>query len=85
MLAAELMLVPHEAWAGDRNGNQGSRQQSYRQAPSRDGPGVGGYSSTLSDIWGPAEMPPAPKDFGPHFDFQPEPLSGGLSHDPYPN
>jgi hypothetical protein len=30
-------------------------------------------------------MPPAPKDFGPHFDFPPEPLSGGLTHDPYPN
>lgn len=48
-------------------------------------PGVGGTSLTLSDVWGPAEMPPAPKDFGPHFDFPPEPLSGGLSHDPYPN
>ena len=40
---------------------------------------------TLSDVWGPAQMPPAPKDFGPHYDWQPEPLSGGLSHDPYPN
>ncbi len=24
--------------------------------------GVGGYSMTLSDVWGPAKMPPAPKD-----------------------
>jgi hypothetical protein len=47
--------------------------------------GVGGYSLTLRDVWGPAKMPPAPKDFGPHFDFPPEPLNGGLSHDPYPN
>jgi hypothetical protein len=30
-------------------------------------------------------MPPAPKDFGPHFDFPPEALGGGLTHDPYPN
>ncbi len=49
--------------------------------------GVGGYSTTLSEVWGPAEMPPAPKDFGPHFD-----LPGGADverrcrHDsPYPN
>ena len=47
--------------------------------------GVGGYSLTLSDIWGPAKMPPAPMDFGPHFDFPPEPLNGAPLHDPYPN
>jgi hypothetical protein len=50
--------------------------------PSRD---VGFYSLRLSDIWGPAKMPPAPKDFGPHFDFPPEPLNGAPLHDPYPN
>jgi hypothetical protein len=47
--------------------------------------GVGGYSLRLSDIWGPAKMPPAPMDFGPHFDFPPEPLNGAPLHDPYPN
>jgi hypothetical protein len=47
--------------------------------------GVGGYSLRLSDIWGPAKMPPAPKDFGPHFDFPPESLNGAPLHDPYPN
>ena len=46
---------------------------------------LGGYSTTLSQIWGLPEMPPAPKDFGPHFDFPPEPLNGGVLHDPYPN
>jgi hypothetical protein len=45
----------------------------------------GGYSMTLSDIWGLPEMPPAPKDFGPHFDFPPESLNGPPLHDPYPN
>ena len=46
----------------------------------------GGFSRlTLSDIWGPAKMPPAPMDFGPHFDFPPEPLNGAPLHDPYPN
>ena len=49
------------------------------------GPAVGGYSMTLSDIWGPAVMPPIPKDFGPHFDFPPESLNGPPLHDPYPN
>lgn len=49
------------------------------------GNGIGGYSLRLSDIWGPAKMPPAPKDFGPHFDFPPEPLNGAPLHDPYPN
>ena len=48
--------------------------------------GPGGYSRlTLSDIWGPAKMPPAPKDFGPNFDFPPESLNGAPLHDPYPN
>jgi hypothetical protein len=46
---------------------------------------LGGYSMTLSDVWGPAKMPPAPKDFGPHFDFPPQPLEGGVSRAPYPD
>lgn len=49
-------------------------------------PRVGGFSRlTLSDIWGPAKMPPPPVDFGPHFDFPPQPLNGAPLHDPYPN
>ena len=73
---------------------QGSKEHVAEQSPGGDlngyyvqrGPrGVGGYSLTLSDIWGPAKMPPAPKDFGPHFDFPPEPLNGAPLHDPYPN
>jgi hypothetical protein len=39
----------------------------------------------LRDVWGLPEMPPAPKDFGPHFDFPPESLNGPPLHDPYPN
>jgi hypothetical protein len=46
---------------------------------------VGGYSLTFSDIWGPAKMPPAPWDFGPHFDYPPESLNSAPLHDPYPN
>jgi hypothetical protein len=37
---------------------------------------VGGYSTSLSDVWGLPEMPGAPRDFGPHFDF---PAGGSLS------
>ena len=78
-------LPVSETQAGDGPIPQTSRQSAPRAVPNRVAPIFGGYSMTLSDVWGPAEMPPTPKDFGPHFDFQPEPLSGGLSHDPYPN
>ncbi len=69
-------------------GNNGEQGPYYAQKGAKGG--VGGYSLRLSDIWGPAEMPPAPKDFGPHFDFPPpgygtQPLSGAPLHDPYPN
>ncbi len=64
-------------------GGGGSGTGNWDVRPRR---GVGGYSVlTLSDIWGPAKMPPAPKDFGPHFDFPPAPLNGAPLHDPYPN
>src|SRR4029079_15344978 len=39
---------------------------------------------TLNEImYGPAGMPPAPHDFGPHFDYPPEPLNGGIASSPY--
>lgn len=47
--------------------------------------GVGGYPLTFGWIWGPAKMPPAPRDFGPHFDYPPESLNSTPLHDPYPN
>jgi hypothetical protein len=31
-----------------------------------------------------ALMPPAPTDFGPHFDFPPASLNNGPTHAPYP-
>ena len=71
-LAAALSLVAGDASAGPRNGVG-------VQAPE------GGYVVRERRVWGPAKMPPAPRDFGPHFDFPPEPLNGGLTHDPYPN
>lgn len=62
---------------------QGGYQGGYGVAGPRR---PGGYSRlTLSDIWGPAKMPPPPVDFGPHFDFPPEPLNGAPLHDPYPD
>jgi hypothetical protein len=36
------------------------------------------------DLWGPARMPPAPTDFGPHFDFPPASLNNGRTQAPYP-
>jgi hypothetical protein len=47
---------------------------------------LGGYSMTLSEIWGLPDMPPAPRDFGPHFDYPAEGSWNGLpTHTPYPN
>ena len=77
-LAAALSLVAGDASAGPRNG---VAPEGYVVREPR----VGGYSLTRRDVWGPAKMPPAPRDFGPHFAFPPEPLNGGLTHDPYPN
>jgi hypothetical protein len=77
-----LAITVAEAQQG-RKGDEGGQGPYYVQQGPRGG--VGGYSLRLSDIWGPAKMPPAPKDFGPHFDFPPEPLNGAPLHDPYPN
>ena len=70
------------AQAQQGNGKKGQDPYYVQQGPQG---GPGGYSLRLSDIWGPAKMPPPPKDFGPHFDFPPEPLNGAPLHDPYPN
>lgn len=67
---------------GMRHGARHAGAHAAHRTPTR---GRGGYSLTLRDVWGPAKMPPPPEDFGPHFDFPPEPLNGGLNHDPYPN
>jgi hypothetical protein len=48
-------------------------------------PKRGGYSLRMRDIWGPAKMPPAPTDFGPHFDYPPESLNSSPTKAPYPN
>ena len=47
---------------------------------------VGGYSRLTARkvLWGPAGMPPAPKDFGPHFDFPAHSLNSGPTEAPYP-
>jgi hypothetical protein len=75
----------YEAKAGDW---PAARSQPRAGGPARRAPRdavIGGYSTTLSEIWGLPEMPPAPKDFGPHFDFPPQPLNGAPLHDPYFN
>ncbi len=89
-LVAGIVLVPistqdanaQQSSSGNAAAQGGYSTGNYGDSRRR----VGGYSVlTLSDIWGPAKMPPAPKDFGPHFDFPPQPLNGAPLHDPYPN
>ncbi len=83
MLAAAENANAQQAPSGNQAA-QGGGSASGSYGPAR--PRVGGYSRlTLSDIWGPAKMPPPPVDFGPHFDFPPESLNGAPLHDPYPN
>lgn len=76
-----LSMSGAEAQQHPKGDNSGQAPYYVQQGPR----GVGGTSLRLSDIWGPAKMPPAPQDFGPHFDFPPEPLNGAPLHDPYPN
>ena len=83
LAAAALPVAAGEVTAPERTGSASAEQA--QAAPVVRERGAGGYSLTFSDIWGPAKMPPVPKDFGPHFDFPPQALDGGLTHDPYPN
>jgi hypothetical protein len=84
LLSAAPHVQAQQAPAGGAEQGAGGVPNGH-YGPRRPDRGVGFYSLTLSDIWGPAKMPPAPKDFGPHFDFPPEPLNGAPLHDPYPN
>ena len=89
LLALAVGLTVGVAFGWPAPEAQAQQTRTYRIKPGSlnagPGPRVGGYSTTLSDVWGPPEMPPAPKDFGPHFDFPPESLNGPPLHDPYPN
>jgi hypothetical protein len=86
LIAAGSFIVFHPQAAD-------AQQPSVRKQPIIVAPGalvrprVGGYSTTLSEIWGEPVMPPAPKDFGPHFDYPPGgyDLNGPPDRAPYPN
>ena len=80
LAASSLLLLPAKEAAAEP-GSRNSAQQGYVPRTTA----TGGYSLRLRDIWGPAKMPPAPKDFGPHYDYPPHPLNGAPVHDPYPN
>ena len=83
-MAASLALVAFESAVAQQPGSDGTTQNGPN-GPHR-GPAIGGTSLTLSDIWGPAKMPPSPRDFGPHFDYRPQDtLNGVPNHAPYPN
>ena len=81
--ASSLLLLPAKEAAAEP-GSRNSAQQGQTVYVPRTTT-TGGYSLRLRDIWGPAKMPPAPKDFGPHYDYPPHPLNGAPVHDPYPN
>jgi len=83
--AAFLLFAMQNAQAQRYKGEAAEQGPGTYSMQGGRGNGIGGYSLRLSDVWGPAKMPPAPKDFGPHFDFPPEPLNGAPLHDPYPN
>ena len=73
LLALAVGLTVGVAFGWPAPEAQAQQTRTYRIKPGTlnavPGPRVGGYSTTLSDVWGPPEMPPAPKDFGPHFDY----------------
>jgi hypothetical protein len=79
-----LIWAAHDANAQQSNSGQGAGPPPRIYVPPGP-PVIGGYSLRLSDVWGPAKMPPAPKDFGPHFDFPPAPLNSVPLPDPYPH
>ena len=86
VVASAAFLVPATQNAGAQQSNGAAQGQPPRVLVVPGGePVIGGYSLRLSDIWGPAKMPPAPKDFGPHFDFPPAPLNSVPLPDPYPH
>jgi len=92
LLALAVGLTVGVAFGWPAPEAQAQQTRTYRIKPGSlnagPGPRVGGYSTTLSDVWGPPEMPPAPKDFGPHFDYPASgygPLNGPPDHAPYPN
>jgi hypothetical protein len=84
VFAVLLALVAVDAAEAQQDNGNNSSQSSGKQRDRNYG--VGGTSLTLRDIWGPAEMPPAPTDFGPHFDYPPQDTLNGVPNQaPYPN
>jgi len=82
LLGATLVLLSLQpAEAQRRTATPDASQLDYTYVV----PKRGGYSLRMRDIWGPAKMPPAPQDFGPHFDYPPESLNSGPTQAPYPN
>ena len=86
MLAVSLTLVAFESAVAQQTQQQRGSGQGLFKKPHR-GPAIGGTSWTLSDVWGEPEMPMAPTDFGPGFDYSPGgyTLNGPPNDSPYPN
>jgi hypothetical protein len=84
LLSGAGLVLPaiHDAEAQQRRNPEASQQSTGNYVVQQQR-GVGGYSLNLRDIWGPAKMPPTPRDFGPHFDFPPASLNGAPTTSPY--
>ena len=85
-VAALFALTPVDRAEAQQDRGSKSMQGSSGKRVYRN-QGVGGTSWTLSDVWGEPEMPKAPTDFGPGFDFSPGgyTLNGAPNNSPYPN
>jgi hypothetical protein len=87
-LAALLVATTVALASFESAAQQPSADGNVRNGPNgpHRGPAIGGTSLTLSDIWGPAKMPPPANDFGPGFDYPGTyTLDGAPNHAPYPN
>jgi hypothetical protein len=93
-LASALLFVSADGAEAASSRHQAAHARAHaqhyartnRHSPRRYAARRGGYHGkmTLNEIlYGPAGMPAAPHDFGPHFDYPPEPLNGGITSSPY--
>ena len=67
--ASSLLLLPAKEAAAEPGSRNSAQQGQTVYVPRTTA--TGGYSLRLRDIWGPAKLPPAPTDVGPHYEITP--------------
>jgi hypothetical protein len=77
-LAAIFVALPYAQGraADDSQNSDGGRASHWV-------PDIGGYSLHRRDIFGLQKPPPPPTDFGPTFDYEAQPMEGGVNDAPY--